>query len=327
MTSKAQTTVLLVGCMLSVIMPAFTQAQEAWSPTRPVRMLLGYTPGGAADVVARDLAPVMEKMLGQPVIVDYRPGAGGAIAVEALAISAPDGLTIGLVDGAPLTIIPNARKVSYDPLTGLSYLGIVTKSPLVILVNPTVPATTLPELLALVRANPGAISYATSGIGTIHQMSAELLGASTRTSMLHIPYKGAAPALTDLMGGAVKVSFSTIAPAAPLVKTGKVRAIAVTSSRQVAVFPGLKTVAEQGVPGYDAAGWFVLAGPKDMPSSIVARLNEALNAALKTPAIREKMAAQGNDAEPSSPAAASELVKADFQKWGRIIREQNLRFD
>ncbi|MBO9647990.1 MAG: tripartite tricarboxylate transporter substrate binding protein [Variovorax sp.] len=290
-------------------------------------MVLGYTPGGAADGVARDLGPLMEKVLGQPVVVDYRPGAGGAIAVEAVANAAPDGLTIGLIDGAPLTIVPNARKVNYDPVTSLSYFGVVSRSPLVILANPDFPAKTLPELLALARAKPGEISYATSGVATIHQMSAELLGASTKTSMLHVPYKGAAPALTDLMAGAVKISFSTIAPAVPLVQTGRVRAIAVTADREVAALPGVKTVAAQGVPGYDAEGWFVMAGPKGLPAPIVAKLNQALNAALSNPAIKQKMAEQGNDVSPSTPAAATELVRVDYRKWGEVIRSQRLSFD
>lgn len=302
-------------------------AQETWTPMRPVRLVLGYTPGGAADAVARDLAPAMEKVLGQPVVVDYKPGAGGAIGVETVASAPADGYTIGLADVAPLTIIPNARKVSYDPMNGLSYVGVVSKAPMVILVNPSVPATNLPELLKLVRADPGGVSYSTSGLATIHQMSAELLGASTGTTMLHVPYKGAAPALTDLMAGAVKVSFATIAPALPIVQSGKARAIAITSTKPVPAFPGVKTVAEQGVPGYDAQGWFALVGPKGMPPEVVQRLNTALNAALNTPSLRDKLLSQGNDVVPSTPEAASELVKSDLQKWGRVIREQNLHFD
>lgn len=317
--AAAAATVALLG-----LAPA---AAEDWKPQRPIRMVLGYTPGGAADATARDLAPLMEKALGQPVVVDYRPGAGGAIGVEAVANAPADGLTIGLIDGAPLTIIPNARKVSYDPDNSLSYLGIVSRSPLVVLVHPSVPATTLQELVALARDKPDGLSYATSGIGTIHQMSSELLQASTRISMLHVPYKGAAPALQDVMGGAVKVSFSTIAPAAPFVKAGKLRALAVTSDREVALLPGVRTVASQGVPGYDSEGWFVLAAPKGLPAPIAAKLNEALNAALATPAVQQKFAEQGSNTEPSTPAEAAALVRRDHRKWGEVIRTQHLKFD
>ncbi|MET0542129.1 MAG: tripartite tricarboxylate transporter substrate-binding protein [Variovorax sp.] len=302
-------------------------AQEAWEPNRPIRMVLGYTPGGAADAVARDLAPLMEKVLGQPVVVDYKPGAGGAIGAEAVVAAAADGYTIGLIDGAPLTIIPNARKVSYDPQSAFTYVGVVSKAPLVVLVHPSVPAKNLTELIALAKGEPGTVSYSTSGLGSIHQMAAELLGASTGTSMLHVPYNGAAPALNDLMRVAVKVSFATIAPAAPVVQSGRARAIAVTSTREVPAFPGIKPVAEQGVPGYDAQGWFVIAGPKGLPAPVVQRLNAALNAALNTPSMREKLLAQGNDVVPGTPAAATELVKGDHQKWGKVIRDQQLRFD
>lgn len=315
-----------VAAVLVLLGAAPATAQE-WKPQRPLRMVLGYTPGGAADAVARDLAPQMEKVLGQPVVVDYRPGAGGAIGVEAVANAPADGLTIGLIDGAPLTIIPNARKVSYDPATSLSYLGIVSRSPLAVLVHPSVPAHTLQELLALARAKPNSLSYATSGIGTIHQMSSELLQASTQVSMLHVPYKGAAPALQDVMAGAVKVSFSTIAPAAPFVKAGRLRALAVTSDREVALLPGVKPIASQGVPGYDAEGWFVLAAPKGLPAPVVAKLNEALNAALATPAVQQKLAEQGSNTEPSTPAEAAALVKRDQRKWGEVIRTQHLQFD
>lgn len=318
----------VLGAFLILIgLGASSHAQEPWSPTRPIRLVLGYTPGGAADAVARDLAPLMEKSLGQPVIVDYKPGAGGAIAAEMVATAAPDGYTIGLVDGAPLSIIPHARKVSYDPTASFSYLGVVSKAPLVVLVHPSVPANNLQELLVLARAQPGAVSYSTSGLGSIHQMAAELLSANTQTSLLHVPYKGAAPALNDLMAGSVKVSFATIAPAVPLVQSGRVRAIAVTSARAVPAFPGAKPIGEQGVAGYDAQGWFVLAGPKGMPAEIVRKINAALNSALQTPALRDKFISQGNDVAPGTPEAATELVGVDFRKWGRVIRDQNLRFD
>jgi tripartite-type tricarboxylate transporter receptor subunit TctC len=319
--------VVVAGSAFLLGAPGFLHAQESWSPTRPLRLVLGYTPGGAADAVARDLAPVMEKALGQPVVVDYRPGAGGAIGAEAVKTAAPDGYTLGLIDGAPLTIIPNARKVPYDPRSDFSYLGVVSKSPLVVLVNPSVPARTLPELLALARAQPGQLAYSSSGNGTIHHLAGELLKAASHSDLMHVPYKGAAPAMNDLMGGAVAVSFATIAPAVPVVQGGRARAIAVTSAREVPALPGVKTVAAQGLPGYDAQGWFVLAAPKGLPAPVVRRLNAALNAALQTPAVRERLLATGSDIEAGPPEAAAELVATDFRKWGQVIREQQLHFD
>jgi len=298
-----------------------------WVPTKPIKLILGYTPGGAADATAREIAGVMEKILGQPMVVDYRPGAAGSIGAEAVANAAPDGYTVGLIDSAPLTIIPTTRKVPYDPVTGFAYVGVVAQSPLVILVNPTLPVRTLPELIQLARKKPGALSFSTSGLGSIHQMSAELLKAETGTFMTHVPYRGAAPALNDLMGGQVEVSFATIAPAIPIVQSGRARAIAVTSDREVPSFPGVRPVSQQGVPGYDAQGWFVMALPKGTPQPVIERLNAALNETLNTPAVKDKLVGFGNDISASTPNAASLLVKRDFEKWARVVRVQQLKFE
>lgn len=302
-------------------------AQEAWAPSRPIRLVLGYTPGGSADQVARDLAPVMEKALGQAVVIDHKPGAGGAIAAELVAAAPADGHTLGLLDGGPLTIVPNARKVPYDPVTSFAYVGVVSQSPLAFLVHPSLPVTTIPELVALMRASPGALSYSTSGLGTIHQLSGELLKASTQTSMVHVPYRGAGPAMNDLMAGQVKVSVATIGPAVPVVQQGRARAIGVTSLRAVPALPGVLPVAEQGVPGFDAQGVFVIAGPRGLPPAVVSALNAALNTALTTPAVRERMVALGSEVVPGTPQAAADLMRRDFDKWGRLIREQKLSFD
>ena len=302
-------------------------AQETWQPTKPIRMVLGYTPGGAADSVARDISGLMSAALGQQIIVDYKPGAGGLIAAESVANAAADGYTIALIDGGPLTITPHTRQLSFDPLTAFSPIGLVARLPLLVLVHPSLPVKSLPDLIALLRKEPGVHAYSTSGLGSIHHLSAELFKARTKTFMVHIPYRGASPALTDLMAGQVKISFATIAPAIPLVQSGKVRAIAVTSTRSIPALPGIKTVAEQGVAGYDSQGWFVLAGPKAMPSAIIARLNQALNTALENPAVRDKLLAQGSDVSPSGPDAAAQLIKADYKKWGQVIREQNLKLE
>ncbi|MDN8615153.1 Bug family tripartite tricarboxylate transporter substrate binding protein [Variovorax ginsengisoli] len=317
----------IAGSLMALASLASQAAQSSEYPNRPIRMVLGYTPGGAADQVARDLAPAMEKVLGQTVVIDYKPGAGGAIAGDLLANSPADGYTIGLIDGGPLTIIPHAHKVGYDPMTSFAYVGIVSQSPLVILVNPSVPATNLPELTALMRKAPGSLNYSTSGLGTIHHLSGELLKAATKTDMVHVPYRGSGPAMTDLMGGVVKVSFATIAPAVAVVQSGRARAIAVTSTREVPTLPGVKPVAEQGVPGYDAQGVFLIAAPKNLPAPILAKLNEALNSALSTPSVRDRFVSLGSVVRLSTPQEAQDLVRKDYQKWGALIREQNIVFE
>ena len=301
--------------------------ESGWKPSRPVRIVLGYTPGGAADQVARELAPLMENVLGQPVVMDYKPGAAGAIAAETVANAAADGYTVGLADVGPLAIVPNSRQVAYDPVKSFSYIGLAVKSPLVLLVNPSVPAHNVQELVALLRKSPGAYSYSSSGLGSIHQLAGELFKQRTGTSMVHIPYRGASPAMTDLMSGQVSVSFATIGPAAPFVKQGKVRALGVTADSEVPALPGVKSIGAQGVPGYDAQGYFVLLGPKGMDAAAVQTLNRALNSALHEPAFRERMAALGINTAPTTPQEAQAQVQKDHQRWGKLIRELGLRFE
>jgi tripartite-type tricarboxylate transporter receptor subunit TctC len=302
-------------------------AQEVWQPSKPIKMVLGYPPGGAADITARDLAPELERYLGQPIIMDYRPGAGAAIGAEVVAGAQPDGYTIGLIDVGPLTIAPHARKLRYDPLDSFTYIATVALTPMVILVHPDLPVKTLQELLDYLKARPGRVSFSTSGLGTIHQMSAELLKASTRTFMVHIPYRGGGPAMTDLISGTVQVSFASMASAIPVVQAGRARAIAVTSAAAVPALAGVRSVAAQGVPGYEAAGWFVLAGPKSLPPPVVTRWNQAMNAALASTAIAQRFQAQGSIVKSSTPSDALQLVYSDFGKWKRIIRQQDLKFE
>lgn len=310
---------------ISALLP--WQAHAEWTPNKPIKMILGYPPGGAADAMARDVTSVMEKVLGQPFVIEYRSGAAGAIGAEAVATAAPDGYTIGIIDGGPLTIAPHSRKMPYNPGSSFSYIGVVGMSPLVILVNPQVPAKTLPELIELARKRPGALTYASSGQGSPQHMAAELFKSITGTYMVHVPYRGAAPALTDLMGGQVQLSFASIAPAVGMIKTGKVTALAVTSHREVPSLPGIKPASTLGLTGYDAQGWFVMAAPKGVPDAVLTRLNSALNDALLNPTVSEKMTRLGIMSPTTSPREAEDLVKRDAIKWQKLIREQNLKFD
>lgn len=316
--------VVVAGSAFLLGAPGFLHAQESWSPTRPLRLVLGYTPGGAADAVARDLAPVMEKALGQPVVVDYRPGAGGAIGAEAVKTAAPDGYTLGLIDGAPLTIIPNARKVPYDPRSDFSYLGVVSKSPLVVLVNPSVPARTLPELLALARAQPGQLAYSSSGNGTIHHLAGELLKAASRSDLMHVPYKGAAPAITDLLGGQTDCMFATPQGALSMVKAGKLRALAVTSAKRLPVMPDIPTVAET-YKGFEAVDWKAVVVPAGTPSEIVKKLNAAIDKALAKPATIAQLQAEGSMSVGGSPEQAAQYVRAEHARWGAAVREAGVQ--
>lgn len=316
---------LLFAPIVFCAAPALAQDTE-W-PTRPIRLVLGYTPGGAADSSARDLAPLLEKALGQPVVVDYKPGAGGAIGADAVAKAPADGYTIGLVDGGPLTISPHLRHVPYDPLKSFTPIGGVSRAPLVLLVHPAVQANNVAELINLAKRNPQGLSYSSSGPGTIHHLAGELFRSTTQAPMVHVPYKGAGPALNDLMAGQIPVSFATLAPAIPLVASGKVRAIAVTSSARSSAFPDVPSLAEQGVKGYEAIGWFGLLGPAGLPPAIVAKLNAALGKALADARVRERLRSLGSDPMPGSPADLSALISADYAKWGKVIRDGHIRIE
>ncbi|AEG94670.1 Bug family tripartite tricarboxylate transporter substrate binding protein [Ramlibacter tataouinensis] len=300
---------------------------QGWSPPRPVRLVLGAPPGGAADFVARELAALMERNLGQPMVLDHKPGAAGAIGAEAVASAAADGLTMGLLDSGPLTVVPNTRRTPYDPRTSFQFIGIVTKGPLVVVVRPDFPAKNIQELIAHAKSRPGRLTYASSGLGSIHNMATEYFKSATQTFITHIPYRGAVQALNDVAGGSVDVAFASITAAVSMTQAGKLRAIGVTSPEEVPVYPGVKPIAQQGVAGFDAQGWFVLAAPRGLPAPISERYSEALRTALNTPGVRAKLASQGSSAPASDPQSTLKLVNEDFAKWKRIIAAQNLKFD
>lgn len=310
-----------------VATPPLARAQAENWPTSPIRLILGYPPGGAADAAARSLAPAMGRALGQPVVVDYKPGAGGTIGADAVAKAKPDGYTIGLVDGGPLTITPHLRAVPYDPFKGFTPIGMAARQPLVVLVNPSVQATSIPELVRLAKSSPQELTYSSSGSGTIHHLAGELFRMSTHSPMVHVPYKGAAPALTDLMAGQIPVSFATLAPAIELIKSGKVRAIAVTSDKRSSALPSIPTVAEQGVSGYDATGWLGVVGPPGLSPTIVNRLASALAIALDDPRASGQLQLSGYELTRGGPKDLSTLISTDYAKWGKVIQESHIRLD
>jgi len=297
-------------------------------PTQPVKMVIGYPTGGAADIVARTIAAAVQKTLGQPLVMEYKPGAGGAIAAAGVARGPADGYTVYLADMGSMSIIPNLRKVNYDPVRDFTPLSYVGSSGLVVLVNPSVPANDIPTLVKLLKAKPDGYSYSSSGIGSPHQLAAELFKQMTGTEAKHIPYRGAAPALNDLMGGVVQISFSTVAPALPLIQSGKVRAIGVTSSKRSSSLPQVPTIAEQGVRGYDATPWFAVVAPPNLPPAVETRLQTAFAAAMADKdliATMEKMGVE--DVSARTPAAVMQLVRDDLEKWDRVTKAANIKLE
>ncbi|HLH98573.1 MAG TPA: tripartite tricarboxylate transporter substrate binding protein [Xanthobacteraceae bacterium] len=288
-------------------------------PVRPVHILVGFAPGSATDILARMMAQRLSERLGQSFVVDNRPGAGGNIATEA-AVNAPaDGYTLLMTSGAN-TINPTLyEKLSFDFLKDTTPVAGVTRSPLVMEVNNAVPAKTVPEFIAYTKANPGRVNMASSGIGTSLHISGELFKMMTGANMTHVPYRSAAAALTDLMGGQVQVLFDVIASSLSYVKAGQVRALAVTSASRSDALPGVPTVGEF-VPGYEASACNGLVAPRNTPAEIVTKLNKAVNDVLAEPAMRAQLADLGAT-ELTGPAAEwGALLSAEVAKWAKVVK-------
>lgn len=303
---------------------AFAQ-QPGW-PNRPVKVVLGYPPGGAADGTARPIEPKLQQALGQPVLFDYRPGAGATIAADFTAKASADGYTLHFVDSGPMTILPNGKKLGYDPFDSFTPIGMVCTGGTLLVAHPSIEANTVQELIAMAKAKPGALSYGTSGIGGAGHLAAELLQEMAGIRMEHVPYKGGSQAAADLIGGQVPLLFSSMATAIPHVQTGKMKAIAVTSLTRASALPEVRTVAEQGLPGFEASVWFAMVGPAKLPEEVVARVNGAINAALADPKVQDAIRRQGYEPVSGPPGGLAAQIRADHEKWGKVIRDAKIVF-
>jgi tripartite-type tricarboxylate transporter receptor subunit TctC len=300
---------------------------SSW-PNQPFKMHIGYSTGGAADLVARALSTRMEQLLGQPVVFEYRPGAGGAIAAGFVARQASDGYNLYLADTGSMSIIPNLRPVPYDPVKDFTPLGYVGASGLVVLVNPKLPVNDIPGLIRLLKDKPDEYAYSSSGIGSPHQLAGELFKQMTGTQMRHVPYRGAAPAMNDLMAGQVQIAFATVAPALPLIQGGRVRAIGVTSQARVGSLKDVPTIAEQGVVGYDATPWFAMVGPANLPAPIAQRLQQTMAQTMADPAVVAILERNGLDGmAPRTPDQLTAIIRADLSKWGGVIKTAGIKLE
>jgi len=301
--------------------------RAAW-PEKPIKLVIGYSTGGSTDATARLLSRQLETRIGQSIIPEYKPGAGASLGADFVAKSAPDGYTIGLTDSGPMTIMPNLRKVGYDPLKDFTPFSYVCATGLVVLVHPSVPAKNIQELIAMAKAKPDSLNYASSGVGSVHHLAGELFKAQANVKMTHVPYKGAAPALTDLIGGQVPIMFATIGPALQMIQSGKARALGVTSAKRSAPLPDVPTVAEQGLPNYEAVLWFMMVGPAGLPAPVTARYEKDLQSALADKGLIAELEKLGNeDVGPRSPKEVNDLLRAELAKWGKVIRDANITLD
>jgi tripartite-type tricarboxylate transporter receptor subunit TctC len=317
---RAWIPVLALACAI----PAVAQVY----PSKPVRMLVGFAPGGANDIVARVFAQKLSDEFGQPVVVENRPGNAGLIGAEAVAKAPPDGYTLFLGSTGTNSIVPSlTAKMPYDPLTGLTPVSLVGSTPSCIAVNASVPAHSVRELVALAKSQPNKLSYASSGNGTTLHLGGELFKLLAGVDLVHVPYKGNAPALNDVLGGQVDMIVSALPPALPLAKAGRLRILGVTTLERLPSAPDMPTVAEQGLPGYEIGTWYGVFATGGSPVEAVERLSAALRKATLDPKVREQMSAQGIDTAHSPPGEFRAFVASEIGKWAKVIKAAGIKAD
>jgi tripartite-type tricarboxylate transporter receptor subunit TctC len=295
-------------------------AAQAWAPARPIRFVVPFAAGGATDIVARVLSEPMAQRLGQPVAVENRTGAGGNVGVENVVRSAPDGHTILMGTTGTLTINPHLfANMGFNPLTDLAPVGLAFATDHVLIVNPAVPAQNAQEFLALARARPGALSYGSGGNGTSTHTVAELFKLVAQIDLQHVPYRGSAPALNDTVAGNVQVMLDQIASALPQIQAGRVRALAVTGARRHAALPNVPTVAEIGLTAAEATSWGAVLAPAQTPAPVLERLAAVLRECLELQAVKDRLAQVGADVRSSTPAELAAYMRAETEKWGRVV--------
>ena len=308
----------------AIALPAMSCA--AWAqayPARPVRIIVPVPPGGALDIIARLMGQWLSERLGQGFVIENRPGGGTNIGVEAVVHAPADGYTLLLVPGsvtANATLFP---KLNFNFIRDIVPIAMISQLPLVMEVNLSVPAKTVPEFIAWAKANPGKVSMASGGTGSTSHIGGELLKLRTGIEMVHVPYRGGAPAVTDLLGGQVQVYFSPLPESIETIRAGKVRALAVTTAKRSEALPDVPTVGES-VPGFEASTWQGIGAPKNTPAEIVERLNKEINAGLADPTIKARLADLGSTPMPMAPAAFEKFIVEETEKWGKVIREANI---
>ena len=315
--------VLLAGVFVAATVGSTVATGQSY-PTKPIRLIIGYEPGGGADNVARLLAAPISDVLGQQIVVDNRSGANGVVAAELVARSPHDGYTVHIVTSSHVTNPAVYPKLSYDTANDFTAVSELADAPLVMVVHPSMKASNVAELIEIAKAKPGELVYASAGLGNMTQVAAELFSLMVGIKMIHVPYKGSGPAIIDLIGGRITVYFPPIPSAFPHIQSGKLKALAVTSSKRSKTAPALPTIAESGVPGYEAGSWYGLIVPAGTPMNIVNTLHAASVKALQIPVLQDRMKAQGLESVASAPAEFDAKIKRDIEKWRRVFKEANI---
>ncbi len=317
---KMKTALLLAGAIFAAGVAAQALAQTY--PTKPVRMISPFSAGGGSSILGHMIASPVSEALGVPVIVDNRPGAGGAVGAEIAVRAEPDGYTLITVS-ASYCATSAYRRLRYDPVRDIQPIALIGTTGLLVVVHPSVPARNVKELVDYAKANPGKLNYASVGSGSVTHLSFELFKILTKTNMVHVPYKGSGPALTGVVGGETQITSLSMVPTIPHVKAGRLRALAITSPKRSALLPDVPTVSET-VPGYEVVHWYGTWGPKGIPKRIVTRWNQEVNKVLQTDQMKKRLTADGLEPAGGPPEVLHDLIRRDVEKWTRVIREAKI---
>ena len=317
------TTARAIGIAAILVAAMTAGAQERW-PTKPIRFIHGFPPGGSVDITARLLAAQMTEMLGQQVIVDGRPGAGGTMGAHIVAKSDPDGYTLFLMASGHAMGPGLYRALPYDPVRDFSVISMAAANPFVVLASPKSPAKTIQELVQQAKAEPGRIAYGTGGTGTGMHLAAVLFQARANIQMNHVPYKGGTAGPTALLAGEIPLLFTTAAGVTQHIESGRLRALAVTTRKRFVLWPQVPTIAETVLPEFDVLAWYAVAAPKNLPAPLTSRLNQTVHAALKRPEVGEKLLALGAESRLTTPAEGQAFVAAEVERWTKVIRDEKI---
>ena len=315
---------LLQASAISGLLPTWALAQDKY-PSKPITWVCPYAAGGNADSRSRQVAKAMSAILGQPIIIDNKAGAGGNIGTEAIARGKPDGYTLGMGNFAPLSVNQALfKKLNFDPQNDLTPICLIERGPLILMVRNDSPYKSVKDIVAAAKAAPGKLSYASGGIGGSHHLSGALFESVAGIDMIHAPYKSGAAGATDLMGGQVHMMFEQMYAAMPSIQGGRMRALAITSKTRSPLLPNLPTMGEQGFPAVEVMNWQGLIGPKGMPPELIKQLNAVCNQALQTAEVKEKILSQGNEIGGGTPEQFAALIKAESPRWAKVVRDAKI---
>ncbi len=317
-------TLAMCSAMVAVLIASHTVAAQTY-PTKPIRLIVPFAPGGGTDLTARSIALKLTDAWGQTVIADNRPGANGTIAVDLAAKSAPDGYTLTMISSSHSVNASLYKNLPYDLTRDLAPITQATTQPYALVVHPSVPAKSVKELIALAKAKPGTLNYGSSGTGGLSHLSGALFASFAAINLTHIPYKGGAPAMNDVIAGQIQMLFSTILQSHAHIKSGRLRALAVTTARRSPAEPSLQTMQEAGVPGYEVAGWYGVMAPAGTPPAIIVKLNKQIVRILHAPDIKDRLSADGSEPVGNTPEQFGVHIKSEVAKWNNVIKEAGIR--